>query len=157
MEHLFRKGIRVVEVLGLLVISIATIIAGVSEVSRMIHEMDVHLADLLLLFIYLEVLAMAAIYLESGKLPIRLPLYIAIVALARYLILEIHEMSELKIIVITSAILIITLATLALRYSTHKYPSKDSRFSNRGHSNNHQRRRRNSNTRQQTNNPKDSE
>lgn len=156
MEVWFRKGIRVVEVLGLLVISIATVVAGVHEVSRMVQEMDVHLADLLLLFIYLEVLAMAAIYLESGKLPIRLPLYIAIVALARYLILEIHEMSELKIIVITSAILIITLATLALRYSTHKYPSKDSRFSNRGHSNN-QRRRRTQHGRNKANNSKDSE
>lgn len=157
MEFWFRKGIRIVEVLGLLVISIATVVAGVHEVSRMIHEMDVHLADLLLLFIYLEVLAMAAIYLESGKLPIRLPLYIAIVALARYLILEIHEMSETKIIVITAAILLITLATMALRYSSHSFPSKTSRFSNRGHSNNNQRRRRNQNGRNKANNSKDSE
>ena len=46
----------------------------------------VTLADLLLLFIYLEVLAMVTIYLDSGKLPVRMPLYIAIVALARYMI-----------------------------------------------------------------------
>lgn len=47
----------------------------------MITARTVTLADLLLLFIYLEVLAMVAMYLESGKLPVKMPLYIAIVEL----------------------------------------------------------------------------
>ena len=67
---------------GLLIIAIATIIAVGIEIRSMIEAMTVNLADLLLLFIYLEVLAMVAIYLDSGKLPVRMPLYIAIVALA---------------------------------------------------------------------------
>ena len=51
----------------------------------MVQAMRVTLAALLLLFIYLEVLAMIGVYLDSGKLPVRMPMYIAIVALARSL------------------------------------------------------------------------
>ncbi len=55
---------------------------------------EVTLADLLLLFIYLEVVAMVGVYLESGKLPVRMPIYIGIVALARYLALDSKDTSE---------------------------------------------------------------
>ena len=75
--------------IGLLIIAISTIVAVGIEINVMIEAMTVTLADLLLLFIYLEVLAMVAIYLESGKLPVRMPIYIAIVALARDLQLEV--------------------------------------------------------------------
>jgi protein PsiE len=60
--------------------------------------MTVTLADLLLFFIYLEVLAMVAIYLESGKLPVRMPLYIAIVALARYMILDMKSLDTWRML-----------------------------------------------------------
>jgi len=58
----------------------------------MYEARTVTLADLLLLFIYLEVLAMVKIYLASGKSPVRMPLYIAIVALARYMILDMKSL-----------------------------------------------------------------
>lgn len=74
--------------IGLLIIAIATIIAIGIELLTMIEQRHASLADLLLLFIYLEILAMASIYLKSGELQVRLPLYITIVALARYMILD---------------------------------------------------------------------
>ena len=74
--------------LGLLIIAVSTVIAVVFEITSMIDSKIVTLADLLLLFIYLEVFAMVSMYIDSGKMPIRMPLYIAIVALARYLILD---------------------------------------------------------------------
>ena len=77
-----------VENLGLLVIALSTVVAIAFEVYTMISNRFVTLADLLLLFIYLEVISMVAVYLKSGKLPVRMPLYIAMVALARYLILD---------------------------------------------------------------------
>jgi len=83
-----RKTLIWIQDVGLRIIAMATIIAVGIEVASMIEAKTVTLADLLLLFIYLKVLAMVAIYLESGKLPVRMPLYIAIVALARYMILD---------------------------------------------------------------------
>jgi protein PsiE len=117
-----KKIIRFGELVGLTVIAIATLIAAGGDIWKMLVERHVHLADLLMLFIYLEVLAMVGIYLKSGKLPIRLPIYIAIVALARYLILEIHAMEWLKIVVIAGAIVLLAFTTLILRYGSSRYP-----------------------------------
>ncbi|MDG6774423.1 phosphate-starvation-inducible PsiE family protein [Thiomicrorhabdus sp. ZW0627] len=121
-ESLLGKMIHFFEFVGLTVIAIATIYAGGQEVMHMINNAKVTLGDLLLLFLYLEVLAMIAIYLDSGKLPIRFPLYIAIVALARYLILELKGLSEWEMIAIGVTITLITIATLILRYGHIKYP-----------------------------------
>jgi protein PsiE len=111
-----------VEVIGLVIIAIVTILAGIQEVTGMIERSAVALSDLLMLFIYLEVLSMVIIYLESGRLPIRIPLYIAIVALARYMILDMKDMSELKILGISAAIAVLALTVLVLRYGHTKYP-----------------------------------
>ena len=116
------KAISWVESAGLLVIAIATIIAIGQEVVVMIGVGTVNLADLLLLFIYLEVLAMVAIYLESGKLPVRMPLYIAIVALARYLILDMKNMDTLHMLGVAAATLVLALAVLVIRYGHSRYP-----------------------------------
>jgi len=113
---------HIVEVIGLVIIAIVTILAGIQEVMGMIERGVVALSDLLMLFIYLEVLSMVIIYLESGRLPIRIPLYIAIVALARYMILDMKEMSELKILGISAAIAVLAVTVLVLRYGHTKYP-----------------------------------
>ena len=115
-EVMLAKSIHLAEFMGLVIIAIATVFAGYLEVMHMIEAGTVTLGDLLLLFLYLEVLAMVAIYLESGKLPIRLPLYIAIVALARLLILDMKDMTEWEMIAVGVTITLITLATLILRY-----------------------------------------
>ena len=68
-----RTALGFVELIGLAVIAVATVIAGFQEIEVMVGLGKVRLADLLLLFIYLEVLAMVAIYLDSGQLPVRIP------------------------------------------------------------------------------------
>jgi len=120
-ERVLSQAIHYAEYLGLVIIALATVFAGYGEVVHMINQGKVTLGDLLLLFLYLEVLAMVAIYLESGKLPIRLPLYIAIVALARLLILDMKEMTEWEMIAVGATITLITIATLILRYGNVKY------------------------------------
>ena len=116
------RAIVFAENVGLIIIAIATVIAVGIEVTSMISDKTVTLADLLLLFIYLEVLAMVAMYLESGKLPVRMPLYIAIVALARYLILDMKGMDSWRMVGISGAILLIAIAILIHRYGHTKYP-----------------------------------
>lgn len=116
------KALIVVEDIGLFIIAVATIIAMTLEVGVMFQAMTVTLADLLLLFIYLEVFAMVGIYLKSGKLPVRMPLYISIVAIARYMILDMKNLDTLRMIGLASAVLIIALAILAIRYGHAKFP-----------------------------------
>ena len=110
------------EILGLAVIAIATLVAGGQAVVEMIASRTVTLADLLLLFIYLEVLAMVAVYLESGALPVRMPLYIAMVALARHLILDMSALSQWKIVAIAVSVLVIATAVLVIRYGHVRFP-----------------------------------
>jgi protein PsiE len=116
------KVLTWVEDIGLLIISIATLIAVGFEISSMIELKIVTLADLLLLFIYLEVLAMVAVYLDSGKLPVRMPLYIAIVALARYLILDMKNLDTWRMLGVAGATLLIALTILAVRYGHARFP-----------------------------------
>ena len=121
------KALVFVEDIGLLVIAIATVIAMSFEIVSMFKAMRVTLADLLLLFIYLEVLAMVGIYLKSGKLPVRMPLYIAIVAVARYMILDMKNLDTLRVLGLSGAVLILAVSILAIRYGHTKFPydSKD--------------------------------
>lgn len=117
-----QKLLSLVENIGLLVIAIATVVAMASEVTAMVRAMQVGLADLLLLFLFLEVLAMVGAYYRSGKLPVRFPLYISMVALARYLVLDIKGMEDWRMLAITSSILLLTLAVLVVRIGHVRYP-----------------------------------
>jgi protein PsiE len=121
-NHLGHKALVLIQDLGLFIIAIATVIAIGFEISSMLEAMRVTLADLLLLFIYLEVLAMVAIYLESGKLPVRMPLYIAIVALARYLILDMKNLGTLELLAIAGATMMIAITILIIRFGHTRFP-----------------------------------
>lgn len=120
-----RRFLHIAEYIGLFIIAIATVVAMGEEVWKMITAMKVTLADLLLMFIYLEVFAMIAIYMDSGKLPVRMPLYIALVALARYLILDMKSMDEWMIVGITVACLVLAVTILIIRFGHVKYPYKE--------------------------------
>lgn len=117
-----QKLLSLVEHIGLLVIAIATVIAMATEIMVMLRAMQVTLADLLLLFLYLEVLAMVGAYYRSGKLPVRFPLYIGMVALARYLVLDIKGMEDWRMLAVTGSILLLTLAVLLVRFGHVRYP-----------------------------------
>jgi len=114
-----------IEYLGLAVITVATIIAGAHEVGVMIDAGTVTLGDLLLLFLYLEILAMVGLYFQSGRLPVRFPIYIAIVALARYLVLDMKNLDEYRILGVSVSILFLTLAVLVIRYGHIRFSYGD--------------------------------
>jgi len=117
-----QKLLSLVEHIGLLVIAIATVIAMADEITTMVRALQVSLADLLLLFLYLEVLAMVGAYYRSGKLPVRFPLYISMVAMARYLVLDIKGMDGWHMLAITGSILLLTIAVLIVRIGHVRYP-----------------------------------
>ena len=127
-----RHGIRVarlVEDVGLSIILLATLVAGGIEIHHMWVQRNVMLTDLLLMFIYVETVTMVKVYWESGKLPVRMPLYIAIVAIARYLIIDIKDMEALRVIAIASSILLIAVAVLVVRWGHVKLPYPSGRDS----------------------------
>ena len=122
-QEFSKRLLKLIEHGGLIIITIATLIAGTQEIMTMVAAGRVTLADLLLLFIYLEVIAMVAVYLDSGKLPVRMPLYIAMVALARYLALDIKSIDNWGIIAVAGAILILAASTLIIRYGKQCFPN----------------------------------
>lgn len=119
------KALRVIEDAGLIIIAAATVIAGYQEVRVMFEAGRVALGDLLLMFIYLEVLTMIGLYFDSGQLPVRFPLYIGIVALARYLILDVKDMDLWRMVGVSSSIVLLALAVLAIRYGHVRYPYRE--------------------------------
>ncbi len=124
-RRVLSHGLGGVEYIGLLIIACATSIAMYDEVMIMVALRKVHLSDLLMMFLYLEVLTMISHYFRSGKLPVRFPLYIAMVALARYMILDLKEMTELRMLAVSVAILLLTLSVLAIRYGHVRYPYRE--------------------------------
>jgi len=121
-----RRLVRIIEDAGLLVILLATLVAAGEEIMQMVAARSVHLADLLLLFIYLEVVAMVSAYWQSGQLPVRMPLYIGMVALARYLILDMKELDGWRILAVAVAILLLGIAVLVIRYGHVRFPYETS-------------------------------
>jgi protein PsiE len=124
-RRLLSGGLDVIEYAGLIVIAIATTVAMYQETMVMVASHRVALADLLLMFLFLEVLAMIGQYFKSGELPVRFPMYIGMVALARYLILDLKEMSEWRMLAVTAAIFLLTIAVLAIRYGHVRYPYRE--------------------------------
>ncbi len=114
-EFGFRKIIHQVENIFLLVIALFTVIGVGKEIYLIGVRRDVGLQDLLLMFLYVEVLAMVGAYYESKQVPITLPIFIAITALARTTILQ-KDQEPLNIIYQASAILILAIASIAVNY-----------------------------------------
>ena len=110
------------EWLGLFIITLATLVAVGQEIHIMYLNRQVLLQDILMLFIFLEILTMVGLYLTSGKLPIRYPIYIAIVAIARYITIGMKQMDGWTIISLSAAILILMLALLIFRYGQVRFP-----------------------------------
>lgn len=124
-NKLVKKSLHVVEQFGLLLILIATIIAVSQEVVSVFQKGEVALKDLLLLFIYLEVIAMIQIYYQEHRLPIRYPLYIAIVALARFIILDAKSFNQWQLLEVGLTIVLLTIAVLIVRYGHVTFPYEE--------------------------------
>ena len=97
----------------LIFIAFATVFATAQEIIVLVDNKRVLLEDLLLLFIYTEVLGMVAVFYRSNRIPVTLPLFIAMTALARLIILQGKEPSDL--LYEAGAIVLVALACLIIR------------------------------------------
>jgi protein PsiE len=112
--------LRNIQLTGAVIIMITTIVAFGIEVKKMIDMRDVFLADILLLFIYLEVLGMVTSYWGTQKIRLTYPLFIAITAIGRLIILQKKDVEAVSLIYESSAILLIAIAILVLRLRRSK-------------------------------------
>ncbi len=107
------KAIQQLESFFLFVIALLTVVGAVKEIYLIVGKRDVGLQDLLLMFIYVEVLGMVAIYSDSKQIPITLPIFIAITAVARMAILQ-KEQEPVQIIYEAGAILLLAMAAFVI-------------------------------------------
>ena len=120
------RALHWVEWIVLILLSGTTAVAIGQEVVVMVHQRGVQLHNILLFFIYLEVLTMIGLYFQSGKVPLRYPLYIAMVAIARQITLDsMTDMNGWAMTGLATVILILALAVLIVRYGHIHMPYDD--------------------------------
>jgi len=100
----------------LLVIGLATLFASGVEVKRLFDTGTVNLSDLFLLFIYAEVLGMVGAFYKSHRIPVTLPIIIAMTALCRMIILQSKDIDPVNILYEAGGILILAAAALMMSY-----------------------------------------
>jgi len=115
------SSIRNIQLVAVVVVLVSTIIAFFLEMREMYENKDITLADLLLMFIYIEVIGLVRSYWETQSVRITYPLIIAITALARFIILQDKESDPANLIYISLAILIVAIATVIIRFRNSKY------------------------------------
>ena len=116
MEDKIASLINLAEKLLLASIALLAMVATGQEILIIIENRSIDLADLLLLFIYTEVLGMIGIFFVSKRIPITLPIFIAITAITRLIILQGKDMDMISLLYEAGAILILSLAILAVRF-----------------------------------------
>ena len=115
------SSIQNIQLVAVIVVLVSTIIAFFLEMKEMYENKDITLADLLLMFIYIEVIGLVRSYWETQSVRITYPLIIAITALARFIILQDKESDPANLIYISLAILIVAIATVIIRFRNSRY------------------------------------
>jgi phosphate starvation-inducible membrane PsiE len=130
--HVGNRMFELFHFVGLFVIGASILWASWAEVFEIIARGGPEIKDVLLLFIYLELGAMVGIYFQTKHLPVRYLIYIAVTALTRVLAIDIKTMSDVHMITLTGAILLLCLAVLVLRIGSARYPEPDRAERNAG-------------------------
>tara|TARA_Y100001958_G_C21054714_1_gene419603 strand:- start:451 stop:837 length:387 start_codon:yes stop_codon:yes gene_type:complete len=122
--------IRNIQLVAVLIVLVATVVAFFLEIHEMYQNRDISLADLLLMFIYIEVIGLVRSYWETRSVRITYPMIIAITALARFIILQDKDQDPTNLIYISLAILIVAAATVIIRFRNSKILKLDSSKTN---------------------------
>ncbi|PSW16945.1 phosphate-starvation-inducible E [Photobacterium sanctipauli] len=121
----FLKLFHILEAILLVAITLATLAAMINEFIHVYVNRQILLTDILLMFIYLEVLAMVQQFIANGKIPVRYPIYIAIMAIARYITLGMKELDGIYVVWLALAAFILAAATLVIRIGHHYWPYEE--------------------------------
>ena len=117
--------VDIFHIVALFFIGITIIWSSVAEYLAILREGHPSLKDILLLFIYLELLAMVGIYFKTKKLPVVFLIYIALTALTRVLTVDVKTMETLHLLTLSGAILILAIAAMVLSFGKPNWLRKD--------------------------------
>ncbi len=99
----------------LVLIALFTIYSVGAEMYTVLMTGKITLTDLLLMFIYAEVLGMVAAFYKYSKIPIAIPIFIAITALCRLIILQGKGISTVDLIYESGAVLLLAISALVIK------------------------------------------
>lgn len=116
------KIISGIEKTILVLIILLTVGAVLIELGTVWQNRTIQIADILLLFLYTEVISMVGSFYRSQAIPVLYPIFIAITALSRLVVLQSKDMAPETILFEASAILILGLAAVSLRFAEIKKP-----------------------------------
>ncbi len=117
--------VRAFHLAGLFVIGASIVWSAVFAYIEIMQKGYAKLDDLLLLFIYLELGAMVGIYFKTSRLPVRFLVYVAITALTRYLTVDVKDLSNEGVLVVSGAILMLALASVSLEFAVSRLRRED--------------------------------
>lgn len=109
--------LKLIERALLLLTAGMTIVAAANEVWTIYLAREVGLADILLMFLYLEVIGMIAVFYSGVGSPFVYPIFIAITAIARLIVLQGKDMAPENVVFEAGAILILALAAVVVGYA----------------------------------------
>lgn len=109
----------------LVIIGLMTVWSGAAEMLHVLKVGHPGLKDILLMFIYLEIVAMVIVMIKTHHLPVRFILYIMITALARYVVVEVKAMTVFEVLMFSGAILVLCASVLLVKFGSRRYPSPD--------------------------------
>ena len=119
------NSFEILEKIVLSILLVCTLIVIGQEILMMIENQRVTLADILLLFIYVEVLGMIKEYWVAKVIRMSYPLFIAMTALARLIILQRKDIEPVTLIYESLSILIIAISIVVLRVRHLDYFKRD--------------------------------
>jgi protein PsiE len=111
-----RNAFQFIERAFLIIVAVMTIVAASLEMWRIVEARNVHLADILLMFLYTEVIGMVAVFYRRGDSPLIYPIFIAITALSRLIVLQGKDMDPANILFEAGSILLLAIAVIILGY-----------------------------------------
>jgi phosphate starvation-inducible membrane PsiE len=124
-ESLGNAMVDVFHILALFAIGATIIWSAVAEYISIVQAGHPSLKDILLLFIYLELLAMVGIYFKTKKLPVVFLIYVALTALTRVLTVDVKTMDSKHLLALSGAILILAISAMVLSLGKPKWLRKD--------------------------------
>ena len=102
------------EKLLLALIGISTCIASAVYLYEMLIRQEILLSDLFMLFIYAEIIGMVGAFYSTNRIPVTLPIIIAITALCRLIVMQSKEMDALVVLGEATAILVLSIAAIIM-------------------------------------------
>ncbi len=110
---------------ALFCIGVVIVWAGYGEFVTIVQKGSADLKDILMLFIYLELLAMTGIYFKTHRLPVQFLIYIAITALSRHLVIDVQAVSDTYhlwlLLTITVSIFVLSMAIVLLTWTANQF------------------------------------